>query len=181
MSHAQARRSIPSTPFEDSTAYMRRWGRYEPGDPVRPEDLPVFIADHIPLADRREGSIAFFTDDTGGRQQLLAIVHDGPAEPTDEDCLMQVAGYLTRVAGGDEAADFTDLGFGLVLHRRGTSVVTDLDRRWRRAADGAAEALGLRVLGVLARTWSGALVTVGPEAAPSPPLNGELWLNKSDK
>jgi len=163
MTNSPTRHRIPSTPFEDFTAYMRRWGRYQSGDPVRPEDLPVFMADHVPLADRREGSIAFFCDGTGGRSQLFAFVHGGPAEPSAEECRVQVARYLTRVAAGDESVDLTGLGFGLIVHRRGSTTVCDLDRRWRRAADDVADALGLTVLGVCARTWSGAIVAVASE------------------
>lgn len=160
MSNPTSPQRIPSTPYDDATAYLLRWRQYEPGDAISRAVLPVFVADHVPLADRREGCVVFFNDGGRNRPPVLVVVPDGPSDPTEEECLGMVAGYLTRIAGYDESADLSGLRVGLVLHRRGPARVTDLDRSWRRAVDDAASALRISVLGVCARTWSGAIVAV---------------------
>ena len=160
MSNVSSPHRIPSTPYEDATAYLRRWRQYEPGDAIPRAVLPVFVADHVPLADRREGCVVFFHDGGGDRPPVLAVVPDGPSDPTEEECLGMVTGYLTRIAGYDGSGDLGGLRVGLLLHRRGPARVTDLDRRWRRAVDDAASAVRISVLGVCARTWSGAVVAI---------------------
>ncbi len=41
MSNVSSLHRIPSTPYEDATAYLRRWRQYEPGDAI---DIPVDLA-----------------------------------------------------------------------------------------------------------------------------------------
>lgn len=166
MSHvaSYAHRSDP--PFEDEAAYRRRWSGTDPAAPVPPEHLAVFIADHLPLADRREGALALFTDDAALVPRLLAVVPDAPIDPTDDQCRRAVAGLAQRLCDEARTSDVSRLigsGFGVVSHRDGPSSVTDVDRRWRRAADDIAGLFGMHVVDVVVRTRTGAIVTV-PEA-----------------
>ncbi len=45
----------------------------------------MFLADHLPVADRREGCIAIAVQCGEGPSPLI-VIPDGPAYPTDVEC-----------------------------------------------------------------------------------------------
>lgn len=139
--------------YDDPHAYHRRWERLDPDAVERASerDPLLFIADHVSLADRRAGSVAVHVRTADGAPMMILIA-DGPADPTDDECVACLATVVERI--GDEAVD----ELGVVHHRRGRSHVVDLDRRWQKALADVCHYYGIEDAGVLARTESGAIV-----------------------
>jgi hypothetical protein len=132
-----------TTHYDDPHAYHRRWERLdrEAVDRAARRDPLLFIADHVPLADRRAGSVAVHVRTPDGAS-LLNLIAD--------------ATVVER--SGCEAVD----EIGVVHHRRGRAHVVELDRRWQQALDDVCRYYGADAVGVLARTESGAIVRLSP-------------------
>jgi len=159
-SRRATRRAQTHIPYDTPAAADRWWDRLTPdersaavdADPLR------FLADHLLMSDRCEGSLALYGDFGPGTPALPLVLHDAPTDPTVDECGMTVwrfaeaLGHLRDEAGADHVR------LGMIHHRTGPSSVTDLDRRWLIALDALAPRLGYEVLGVLARTERGALV-----------------------
>lgn len=71
--------SMTTTPFDDPIAFDRRWTRVQPhARSLRAQAEPLlFIADHISIYDRREGSVAVALTFHDG-QSTMIVVPDGP-------------------------------------------------------------------------------------------------------
>ena len=139
--------------FDDPHAYHRRWERLGPDAVARASerDPLLFIADHVALADRRTGCVAVHVRNHGGASMLI-LVGDGPADATHDECVTLLANVVERI-GPEAVAEL-----GVVHHRRGSTHVVDLDRRWQQALDDVCHYYGIDAVGVLARTESGAIV-----------------------
>ncbi len=146
-----------TTHYDDPHAYHRRWERLdrEAVDRAARRDPLLFIADHVPLADRRAGSVAVHVRTPDGAS-LLNLIADAPDDPTDDECVACLATVVER--SGGEAVD----EIGVVHHRRGRAHVVELDRRWQQALDDVCRFYGADAVGVLARTESGAIVRLSP-------------------
>lgn len=143
----------PRHDYDDPHAYHRRWERLDPDAVHRAaeRDPLLFVADHVSVADRRAGSVAVHVRTHGGASMMILIA-DGPAEPTDEECVGCLAIVVERI--GCDAVD----ALGLVHHRRGRTHIVDLDRRWQQALGDVCHYYDIEQVGVLARTESGAIV-----------------------
>ena len=164
-------------PFDDPGAFRRRWSHLSP-DQLHAEsrrDPLLFAADHLPLDDRYEGTVLVVADIDGASAPVLVVIPDGPPEPAEEDCLGFLAKVIARLddavadASGmeddDPYADRDDgwlddpdpssstsvRRLGIVIHRLGSPVVNDLDRRWMRALGLVSVALGIETIGVISR------------------------------
>lgn len=121
-----------------------------------------FVADHLLSRDRRHGSVAVLLDAGPDGPRTIHVVNDAPLDPDPDQCraiLDRVAEQAVSLRRGMRKARL-----GVVHHRTGDAVVVDLDTRWAQALDDVTSDAGLGVLGVAARTESGALVRV-PRAA----------------
>ncbi len=152
------------TPYDDVIAAERRWGRLHPDelDAAARADPLRFMADHLSSDDRRRGSVALYGDLGHRALPILVAVPDAPPDPTFEECALLVGTFASHVADTSEAMGSRAFGVGLVHHRTGTAVVSDHDRRWLLAVESLAPTFGYAVVGVMARTSSGALVQVTP-------------------
>lgn len=166
-------RDMRRTPFDDPRAFRRRWANLS-AEQLRVEasrDPLLFAADHVSIFDRHEGTVVILAELDGEPHPAMIVVPGGPPDPAEEDCLGLLA---TVVSGIEEAAgestitpegDITVVRrLGVVTHRLGASMINDIDRRWMRALGLVSVALGIEVIGVVARTRSGAIVRV-PESA----------------
>lgn len=150
-------------PYEDEDGYERRWGGLSKvaTDAKSHADPLTFIADHLPHGDRTEGSVVVLLDPAGQGQPLVNVISNSPRNPTAQDCyrlLWPFAQTLGRLCPSGSGATI-----GLIHHRTGPAVTGPLDRRWWLAVQQAAEEHGLEVLGVMARTASGALLPITDE------------------
>lgn len=140
-------------PYDDPHAYHRAWDRLDPAELSRAADRDplLFIADHIALADRREGSLAVHvgTDD-GGTQ--IVVIADAEPDPDEDTCVAVLATIVERL-GADRVT-----ALGVVHHRRGRAHIDDLDRRWQRSLGAVCHHYAIGDIGVLARIESGAIV-----------------------
>ena len=145
---------MTTTPFDDPTAFDRRWanvdsraiGKLASADPL------LFIADHIQVSDRREGTVAVALRLFAGQSSML-VVPDAPPNPSDAQC-------LTLLGQAIEGSPNPACALGVVHHRRGSSVVSDSDRRWALALKAVSMAFDVEPLGVMARLYDGGLVRV---------------------
>ena len=122
-----------------------------------------FVADHLLSGDRRTGSVAVLLDAGPDGPRSIHLVHDAPLDPDVDQCraiLDRVAERAVALRRGARRARL-----GVVHHRTGDAVVIDLDARWAQALHDVTADAGLGVLGVAARTESGALVRVPLAAA----------------
>lgn len=153
---------MTTTPFDDPTAFDRRWVKANPeakASLTQAEPL-LFIADHISIADRREGAVALALIARDG-QSTLAVVPDAPPQPSDMECLALLGNSIERIPGGVRS-------LGLVHHRRGSRGIADIDRRWALALKAVCTAFDIESLGVMARLYSGELVRVPlPDVLPA--------------
>ena len=71
------------TPFDDPIAFDRRWVKANPEAKaaLTEADPLLFLADHISIYDRREGSVALAITSRDG-QSTLAVIPDGPPAPS---------------------------------------------------------------------------------------------------
>jgi hypothetical protein len=161
------------TPFDDPRAFRRRWASLS-AEQLRVEasrDPLLFAADHVSIFDRHEGSLVILAELDGETHPAMIVIPGGPPDPSEEDCLGLLATVVSRLedeAGEamfhNERAVTAVRRLGVVTHRLGTSMINDIDRRWMRALGLVSVALGIEVIGVVARTRSGAIVRV-PESA----------------
>jgi hypothetical protein len=158
--------SIPSrstrTPYDNHADYVGRWSGLTEAellaaaaaDPLR------FAADHVLASDRREGSVVVLLDLGEDMGSSMNVVPNAPSNPTPADCRLLMRTFL------DAAEHFRREGLspsiGLLHHRIGPAHITDVDRRWAAAIDELAAGTGIRIIGVAARTESGAFVLVHP-------------------
>jgi hypothetical protein len=152
----------PNDPYEDAVAAERRWGRLDPQDLERGwrADPLHFIADHVCVSDRREGAVALFMDFGVGAEPLLAVIPDAPANPTDDDCIRLLSGFVAEVEDRQAAQASSTLRMGFVHHRPGPASVTPLDQQWMTWVEAVARAYEFEIVGVMARTEAGALVPI---------------------
>lgn len=145
---------MTTTPFDDPTAFDRRWVKANPQAKaaLTEADPLLFLADHISIHDRREGSVALALVPRDG-QSTLAIIPDGPAQPSDMQCLALLGNSIEKISGGVRT-------LGIVHHRRGSRGVADVDRRWALALKAVCMAFDIEPLGVMARLYGGELVRV---------------------
>ena len=158
---------MTTTPFDDPIAFDRRWGHLDPAarTALADADPLMFLADHLPVADRREGCIAIAVRCGEGPSPLI-VIPDGPANPTDVECATVIGLAYERLNG-----DVTSIG--IVHHRRGGVGITDVDRRWALALRAVCEAFSIEPLGVMARLRSGAVVRVPlPDVLPADYIEG---------
>ena len=150
----------PGHDYDDPHAYHRRWDRLDPDAVHRAaeRDPLLFVADHVSTADRRAGSVAVHVRTHEGASMMILIA-DGPAEPTDEECVACLATVVERI--GCDAVR----ALGVVHHRRGRPHIVDHDRRWQSALDDVCRYYAIEQVGVLARTESGAIVRPPRNAA----------------
>jgi hypothetical protein len=152
----------PRHAYDDPHAYHRRWDRLDPEavQQAAERDPLLFIADHVPTANRRAGSVAVHVRSHDGSSMLILIA-DGPADPTDEECVACLATVVARI-GEDRVA-----ALGVVHHRPGRAHLVELDRRWQQALDDVCHFYEVDAVGVLVRTESGAIVrSMAPRSAP---------------
>jgi len=153
---------MTTTPFDDHAAFNRLWidSDRQTRDSLIKADPLLFIADHISSYDRKEGSIALAITARDG-QSTLAVIPDGPPHPSDVQCLALLGTAIERSPGGVRT-------LGIVHHRRGSSAVCDVDRRWALALKAICTAFEIDALGVVARLYAGEIVRVPlPEVLPS--------------
>lgn len=153
---------MTKTPFDDHAAFNRLWidSDRQTRDSLIKADPLLFIADHISSYDRKEGAIALAITALDG-QSTLAVVPDGPPNPSDMECLALLDTAIERTPSGVRS-------LGLVHHRRGSSAVCDVDRRWALALKAISTAFDIEPMGVIARLYSGEIVRVPlPEVLPA--------------
>jgi hypothetical protein len=158
---------MTTTPFDDPIAFNRRWGSLDASarTALADSDPLMFLADHLPVADRREGCIAIAVQCGQGPSPLI-VIPDGPAHPTDVQC-------ATVIGTAYERLNSDATGLGIVHHRRGGVGITDTDRRWALALRAVCDAFSIEPLGVMARLRSGALVRVPlPDVLPGDYIDG---------
>ena len=148
------------TPYDNPADVVGRWsGLTETELLAAAEADPMrFAADHVPAIDRREGSVVLLLDlgeDMGGS---MNVIPNAPSNPTPGDCRPLLQAFLNA------AEQFRHEGLspsiGLLHHRTGAARITDVDRRWAAAIDERAAGAGIPVIGVAARTESGAFVVI---------------------
>jgi hypothetical protein len=177
--------------FDDPGAFRRRWSHLS-HDQLRAESLRdplLFAADHIPVEERREGTVVIVAELDGAPAPVVVVIPDGPPAPEEEACLGVLASVIAQldaavseadpygyddyddddrdpfdVDGQSSDGDSAVLRIGVVAHRLGSPAINDIDRRWMSALGLVSVALGIETIGVLSRTRSGALVRV-PESA----------------
>lgn len=162
--------------YDDITAYERRWVRPAPeqASALRQAQPLLFVADHLSIHDRHDGSLGVYACMPKG-QPLIIVIPDLEPGPDANACLRAVLGIadrLVRQLGLDlHDVDWSTPPFvalGLVPHRRGRACVSDLDRNWAQALADVCSWIHVQPVGVLTRTESGALVPV-PIPAPREP------------
>ena len=166
--------------FDDPGAFRRRWSHLSRAQ-LRDEALRdplLFAADHLPLDDRREGTVIVVAEINEAPAPVVIVIPDGPPAPEEEACLGVLSSVIAQldaaVHEADPYDDYDDPGLrdgescvrriGVVAHRLGSPAINDIDRRWMSALGLVSVALGIDTIGVLTRTRSGALVHV-PESA----------------
>lgn len=173
--------------FDDPGAFRRRWSHLSPAQ-LRDESMRdplLFAADHLPIEDRREGTVIIVAEIDDAPAPVVVVIPDGPPAPEEEACLGVLASVISQLDAAVSDADpyyddrydedgFDDDGYrdepsavrgiGVVAHRLGSPAINDIDRRWMRALGLVSVALGIDTIGVLTRTRSGAVVRV-PESA----------------
>ncbi len=180
------------TAFDDPGAFRRRWSHLS-HDQLRAESLRdplLFAADHIPVEERREGTVVIVAELDGSPAPVVVVIPDGPPAPEEEACLGVLASVIAQLDAAVSEADpygydaydnddldaFDDdrhgsdgdsavLRIGVVAHRLGSPAINDIDRRWMSALGLVSVALGIETIGVLSRTRGGALVRVPEPAA----------------
>ena len=152
-------------PYEDEVGYQNRWGGLSRSatDELAHSDPLTFVADHLPHGDRREGSVVVLLEPVGFGSPLVSVIADAPVNPSAEECYRLLWPFATA-AGQARPTDGRAM-IGVIHHRRGPAVSGVLDQRWLAAVQQAAQEAGIEVLGVLARTDSGALIPVTDTAA----------------
>lgn len=168
--------------FDDPGAFRRRWSHLSPGQlrEAALRDPLLFAADHLPIEDRREGTVIIVAEIEDAPAPVVVVIPDGPPAPEEESCLGVLSTVIAQLDAAvsetdpyedeyDEYDDYRDaessvLRIGVVAHRLGSPAITDIDRRWMRALGLVSVALGIDTIGVLTRTRSGAVVRV-PESA----------------
>jgi hypothetical protein len=168
--------------FDDPGAFRRRWSHLSPDQlhAASLRDPLIFAADHLPLEERREGTVLIVAEVMGAATPVVIVVPDGPAAPAEETCLGVLARVIAQLDEAlsdsylmdDEEVDDDMLEeeptsvvrLGVVTHRLGPATINELDRRWISALGLVAVSLGISTLGVVSRTRGGALVRV-PESA----------------
>lgn len=162
--------------YDDITAYERRWVHPGPAQvsALQQAQPLLFVADHLSIHDRHDGSLGVYTRTANG-QPLIIVIPDLAPSPDANACLRAVLGIadrLVRQLGLDlDDVDWSTPPFvalGLVPHRRGRAYVSDLDRHWAQALADVCSWINVQPVGVLTRTESGALVPV-PIPAPREP------------
>ena len=151
-------------PYEDEDGYERRWGGLSKSakhDLSRSDPL-TFVADHLPNRDRQEGSVVVLLEPVGFGAPLVHVIADAPVNPSAEECYRLLWPFATA-AGQARPVDGRAM-IGVIHHRRGPAVPGLLDQRWLAAVRQAAQEAGIEVLGVRARTESGALIPVAESA-----------------
>lgn len=155
-------------PYDDATGYERRWTHPDPAQvtALRQAQPLLFVADHISIFDRCDGSLAVYAR-TADAKPLMIVIADAEPAPDADACLRAVIGIadrLVRHLGLDlDDVDWSSPPFvtlGLVHHRRGRPHISDLDRHWAQALSDVCSWLNVQPAGVLTRTESGALVPV---------------------
>jgi hypothetical protein len=179
--------------FDDPGAFRRRWSHLS-HDQLRAESLRdplLFAADHIPVEERREGTVVIVAELDGSPAPVVVVIPDGPPAPEEEACLGVLASVIAQLdaavseadpCGYDDYDDDDDrdpfdvdgrtsdgdsavLRIGVVAHRLGSPAINDIDRRWMSALGLVSVALGIETIGVLSRTRGGAVVRVPEPAA----------------
>lgn len=168
--HPFDRSGMTHTPYDDPASFKRRWSHLTDEQRHIEADLDplLFLADHVVLSDRGEGALVIHIDTGPYGAPLAMTIPDGPLSPSDAECVLLLHRIVDSVSAA--LADQDDnLGgicpvwaIGLIHHRRGKPHVNDLDRRWARAVQEAADWCGARSLGIIARTHDGAIVRVPP-------------------
>lgn len=150
------------TPYEDHADFDGRWSGLTEAelraaadaDPLR------FAADHMLASDRREGSVAVILDLGDDLGSSMNVIADAPSRPKQGDCMLLLRAFID--AAERLRAEGLSPSIGLLHHRTGPSHITDVDRRWASAIEELAAGAGITVIGVAARTESGAFVRVHP-------------------
>lgn len=152
--------------YDDPIEYEHRWEGLS--DTARHQaataDPLLFLADHVPLADRSLGALAVYAKVRGELTAVLIPGEDRHHQP--DECLDLVAGIVGRLYQEAGADDFSPgdpavvEALGIIHHRTGGAHVTDLDLAWGEALAQACRALGIEPIGVIARTRAGAVVRV---------------------
>jgi len=171
-------------PFDDPGAFRRRWSHLGPDELLDQSllDPLLFAADHLPVAERREGTVVIVAEIDDTPIPVVVVLPDGPPDPAEETCLGVLSGVIAQIddvmCDGDDVdrddPDFDEFRssedsavrrLGVVTHRVGSPTVSDRDLRWMRALGLVSVALGIDTIGVLTRTRSGALVRVPDSTA----------------
>lgn len=156
------------TPYDDVEGYDRYWGSLSIGDfhAASMADPIRFIADHVAAIDRREGAVVVLLDMGDGVNRSVHVLAESLPNAWVDECRMQLAPFA-EVAGEFRSEGLLP-SIGVIHHRRGEATVNELDLRWAGVVKSLAEAAGIMVIGVAARTESGALVRVCGEWSPLP-------------
>lgn len=89
--------SMTTTPFDDPIAFDRRWSRFDPMAPAALADADplMFLADHLPIADRR-GGVGICDTDRRWALALRAVCDAFSIEPLGVMARLR-SGALVRV------------------------------------------------------------------------------------
>lgn len=169
-------------PFDDPGAFRRRWSHLSPDELLDRSllDPLLFAADHLPVEERREGTVVIVAELDDTPIPLIVVLPDGPPNPTEEACLGVLSGVIAQIDAAmcdNDDLDRDDMDddvlharedsavrrMGVVTHRVGSATINDRDLRWMRALGLVSVALGIDTIGILTRTRAGALVRV-PES-----------------
>jgi hypothetical protein len=121
-------------------------------------DSPDAIRDHleeaIEPAERGRRGVRFVLCDRANRVLVHCPVEGIPDDSDADDCVQTISVFATALTGtGSDggaaaAASARSAAMLVVLTRPGTSLVTDSDRLWFRAAHEVCAEYGVRLLGV---------------------------------
>ena len=150
------------TPYDNHADYVGRWSGLTEAELLAAADAaPLrFTADHVLMSDRREGSVVVILNLGEDMGSSMNVIPDAPSNPSSGDCRLLLRTFLD--AAEQFSRDGLSPSIGLLHHRIGPSHSTDIDRRWASAIDELAAGTGVRIIGVAARTESGAFVLIHP-------------------
>lgn len=150
------------TPYEDHADYVGRWSGLTETELLAAADAdPLrFAADHVLASDRREGSVVVILDLGDDLGRSMNVIADAPSRPKEGDCMLLLRAFVD--AAEQLRAEGLSPSIGLLHHRTGPAHITDVDRRWASAIEELASGARITVIGVAARTGSGAFVRVHP-------------------
>ncbi len=93
--------------FDDPGAFRRRWSHLSPAQ-LRDEALRdplLFAADHLPIEDRREGTVIIVAEIEDAPAPVVVVIPDGPPSPEEESCLGVLSTVIAQLDAAVSEAD----------------------------------------------------------------------------